>query len=108
MMTEEHKKKLMDGRAKAKDVDSYAETCIAEISKQRSPKNELRTSKVKDRLKEMPPNAKKAYCAAVLGKSRVAGVKAFCQMCVGWENYVEGIRECTGLACPLYPFRPYK
>ena len=107
-LTEEHKKKLLDGRQKAKDIDSHVKTCITAISKQRSPKKAVRTRLVEDRLKEMPSNVKKAYCTAVLGKSRVAGVKAMCQMCVGWESYVEEIRECTGLACPLYPFRPYK
>jgi hypothetical protein len=107
-LTEEHKKKLSDGRQKAKDIELHVKTCITAISKQRSPKKAVRTRLIEDRLKEMPPNTKKAYCTAVLGKSRVAGVKAFCQMCVGWDGYVDQIRECTGLSCPLYPYRPYK
>jgi hypothetical protein len=107
-LTDEHKKKLLDGRTKAKDIDSHVTTCITALSKQRSPQKAVRTRLVIDRLKEIPSNAKKSYCTAVLGKSRVAGVKAFCQMCVGWDGYVEHIRECSGLDCPLYPYRPYK
>ena len=42
------------------------------------------------------------------GKSFPACVKAQCQMCMGWSDVVNAIRNCTDTACPLYPKRPYQ
>lgn len=65
------------------------------------------TAQVEERALEMPSPCLKTYIRAMRGKSREAGLKAFCQMCLGWEEYRKGINECTDLACPLYPYRPY-
>ncbi len=56
----------------------------------------------------MPKSARKTYLLAISGKSFPAAVKAHCQMCLGWEDVVSGIRNCTDSACPLYAKRPYQ
>ncbi len=49
------------------------------------------------------------YKQAMEGKSRKLGINAFCAECLGWEApLVNSIRGCTGLGCPLYPYRPYQ
>ena len=60
------------------------------------------------RLRQMPVSMRPTYRRAMTGKSRKAGVKAFCQECMGWENIANSIRECTSHACPLYPYRPFQ
>ena len=42
------------------------------------------------------------------GKSRKAGVKAFCIECQGFEDPAETVRTCTAYACPLWEYRPYR
>ena len=56
----------------------------------------------------MPKTARKTYLQAFDGKSFPAAIRAFCHMCVGWDDMVNGIRNCTDLACPLYAKRPYQ
>jgi hypothetical protein len=63
--------------------------------------------KINNRLKTVPTSKKKAYEAAITGRSRTQAVKAFCQMCVGYGP-ASDIRNCTDAACPLYTYRPYK
>ncbi len=46
--------------------------------------------------------AKRAYS----GKSKAAGIKAKCLDCSCWQR-IE-ITNCTALACPLWPYRPYQ
>lgn len=64
------------------------------------------------RLEQMPVSARQNYIAAMRGKSRAAGIKAFCQMCIGYGDEQIGmrraIRDCTDPACPLYVYRPYQ
>ena len=49
------------------------------------------------------------YLKAMQGKSRKFAIKAFCSMCLGWEKpLAKAIRECPGVDCPLYPYRPYQ
>jgi len=64
------------------------------------------------RLENMPVTARKTYLDGMLGKSRAASIKAFCQMCIGYGDDKVGmrtsIRECTDPACPLFPYRPYQ
>lgn len=64
--------------------------------------------KVRRRLNECPANRRNAYVKAMRGNSMGAAIKAFCQMCVGWAEVVDQIRNCTDLACPLYPYRPHR
>ena len=60
------------------------------------------------RLNEMPQRHRNNYLKAMRGRSTRAAIKAFCAMCVGYENAAERIRNCADMACPLYPYRPYK
>ena len=55
---------------------------------------------------EMPKVHKANYDKAVSGRSKKAATKAFCLECVQWHK--DEVRLCTSLACPLYPYRPYK
>ena len=66
------------------------------------------TRLIQDRLSEMPKLCRGAYLRAMSGGSRAAGVKAFCEMCLGWEDLRAGISNCTDPACPLHPYRPYQ
>ena len=38
--------------------------------------------------------------------TRASAIKAFCRECLAGD--VKAIRDCTGIYCPLYPFRPYR
>ncbi len=58
------------------------------------------------RLKNIPSSMRKVYRRAMKGKSRTAGVKAFCQECVGYVT--KCVRNCTDTGCPLWPYRPYQ
>jgi len=65
-----------------------------------------RQQKIEDRRKCMPERYRANYDQAVSGRSRAAAVKAICLECVCFQK--EEVRLCTSLACPLYPYRPYK
>lgn len=43
---------------------------------------------------------------AFSGKSKAAGIKAFCLRCVGYVR--NDVRDCTSRGCPLWPYRPYQ
>lgn len=58
------------------------------------------------RLELIPPSYRATYLAAMSGRSRAKGVKAFCQGCVGYER--KSVRNCTDPGCSLYPYRPYQ
>ena len=62
--------------------------------------------KIQKRLNDIPIHYKNNYIKAVSGKSRSAGVKAFCLECMGWQR--EEVRICTSVACPLFLYRPFK
>lgn len=77
--------------------------------------NDLESTKqgrqVEDRLEQMPVSRRATYTKAMRGRSRGSAIRAFCQMCVGWQISVDGenqIEDCTDLGCPLYPYRPYR
>ena len=59
-----------------------------------------------ERLEEMPTGCRMTYIRALKGKSMAAAIKAQCMECVGWIR--DEVRQCSALACPLYPYRPYK
>ena len=61
---------------------------------------------VRRRLEDMPESCRITYVRALSGRSLTAGVKAHCLECVGWER--DAVRNCTSLACPLLPYRPFK
>lgn len=47
-------------------------------------------------------------------KSKVLAIKAMCAYCVGCEvghreaGFIESVRACTAIACPLHSVRPYQ
>ncbi len=61
-------------------------------------------AKVLARLTQMPQGTRKTYLRAMGGKAPRSAIRAFCQMCVGWERLE--IAACSDPACPLFPYRP--
>jgi hypothetical protein len=53
---------------------------------------------------DVPERFRRLYDLAMTGKSRKAGVKAFCLMCVAWKR--AEVFRCTSSSCPLFPYRP--
>lgn len=54
----------------------------------------------------VPALYRSVFVRAYGGGSRTAGIKAFCLDCVGFQR--SDITNCTALACPLWPYRPYQ
>ena len=81
-----------------------------------------RQQKVNDRLEQIEwagkangysektiTRMKDEYLKAMKGNSRKIAIKSFCSMCLGWEKpLATSIRECPGVDCPIYPYRPYQ
>ncbi|MBA7554728.1 hypothetical protein ES705_47359 [subsurface metagenome] len=65
-----------------------------------------REEQIAERREQMPKIHRANYDKAMKGRSMKAATKAFCLECVCWEK--EEVRLCTSLACPMYPYRPYK
>jgi len=65
-----------------------------------------RTESIRKHRADIPKIHRKTYDRAMQGKSLKSAVKSFCLECVCWQK--EEVRLCTDLACPLYPYRPYK
>ena len=63
---------------------------------------------IKERLSQMPVYCVGTYLKAMEGKSPTKAIQAFCCMCMGWDDYREGVKHCTDGACPLFPYRPYQ
>ncbi len=58
------------------------------------------------RLEDVPPKHRALYGRAMSGKSKAAGIKAHCYMCMGWEDCPKAVAGCTARSCPLYLYRP--
>lgn len=73
------------------------------------PQNEHSSEKLSLRIATIPQLYQNLFkrCAEshVAPRSRV---KAFCQMCVGYQDVKNQVRNCTADLCPLYPIRPYQ
>ena len=65
-----------------------------------------RKQKITERMTQIPQTYRRNYAKAVQGRSMKAGIKSFCLECMHWQK-VE-VRNCTALACSLYPYRPYQ
>jgi hypothetical protein len=65
-----------------------------------------RAERIRKHRADMPKIHRKIYDRAMQGKSLKSAVKSFCLECVCWQK--EEVRLCTSLACPLYPYRPYR
>jgi hypothetical protein len=57
-------------------------------------------------LDETPIASKGVMLRAFGGRSRAAGIKAFCLACVGYVR--RDVSECTALGCPLHAYRPFQ
>lgn len=57
-------------------------------------------------IEEAPASARGILERAYSGKSKAAGIKAFCLRCVGYAR--NDVRDCTSKGCPLWPYRPYQ
>jgi len=57
-------------------------------------------------LRDIPAKYQVLYEKAMSGKSKSAGIKAFCLECCNWE-YGE-VADCSDTGCPLFSYRPYK
>lgn len=90
-------------RAKA---DLRQKSCEELIFAARLDVQEPQRGQIIERLSQMPVSCRGGYLTAMRGRSITAGVKAFCLECMGWQR--SEIPECTGRACPLYPYRPWK
>ena len=106
-LTPEHRARMAVARASKGPVSTRgAEKLIQEAHLGDLPPDTL--SAIKKRLSEMLSSCRLRYLRAMAGGGPKAGITAFCQMCLGWDDYREGIRACTDPACPLYPYRPYQ
>ena len=61
---------------------------------------------IKKRLSEMPESCQNNYRRAMSGKSKAAGIKAFCLECMGWDR--AEVRRCETKTCPLFLYRPFR
>lgn len=57
-------------------------------------------------LNDCPTAYQPTFLRAYAGKSRNAGIRAFCLRCVGFQR--NEVRDCTAYGCPLHPYRPYQ
>lgn len=57
-------------------------------------------------LNELPSIYVATFQKAYSGKSKSAGVKAFCLSCVGYLR--QEVRDCSATHCPLHQYRPYQ
>ena len=57
-------------------------------------------------VNDAPTSCRATLERAYRGKSKAAGIKAFCLRCVGYAR--NDVRDCTSKGCPLWPYRPYQ
>ncbi|OVE76761.1 hypothetical protein BVX97_00490 [bacterium E08(2017)] len=69
--------------------------------------NQKRAAKVQEIATDLP-SATRRFGDAYARKSRKSAIEAFCIECMGFENVVYEIRNCTAPCCPLYEYRPYQ
>lgn len=58
------------------------------------------------RRKGVPERFRSLFARAYSGKSKAAGVKAFCLECVCYQS--KEVKLCPATACPLWRYRPYQ
>ena len=54
-------------------------------------------------LAQIPARQRSIFRRAWEGKSRKAGIRAFCLECMGYQS--AEINRCTSPTCPLFPYR---
>lgn len=57
-------------------------------------------------IDQAPASYRGALKRAYSGRSKAAGIKAFCLQCVGFLR--NDVRDCTSKGCPLWLYRPYQ
>ncbi|MBI9017198.1 MAG: hypothetical protein JEZ07_08060 [Phycisphaerae bacterium] len=57
---------------------------------------------------KIPNKYRGQYRSAMAGNSRTDAINSFCRECMGWKDVAAGIKSCTAITCPLYPYRPYQ
>ncbi len=87
------------------DSPKYCNQC-GKYQIEDSKSKQKRSEQIEQRRKQIPDIHRANYDKAMRGRSMKAGVKAFCLECCGWQK--EEVRLCSDLACPLYPYRPYR
>lgn len=102
-MTDEHKARMAAGKrlAMAEDTSQLISAACEDMGPRTA-------GLVKDRALEVPKTCVRTYLTAMRGKSKQAGIRAYCQMCLGWQDFRAGIQNCTDPSCPLYTYRPYR
>lgn len=65
-----------------------------------------RKEEIAKKLSLMPVSFRAIYKKAIQSKSKAAAIKAFCSECGGYDR--SAVKECTGVACPLWTHRPYQ
>ena len=97
LLTPETRRRAAEARQEAKDPEALLDTARLDVTAS-TRKMILR------RLRQMPQTMRRAYLSAMKGRRPVAGIRAFCFMCVGWQRGEVG--RCSDPACPLHPYRP--
>ena len=98
LQTPEAREKAAQARSLAKNVDELVSAGLPGVS-------EARKAAILHRARQMPESSRRTYVRACAG-SRTAAIKAQCMECLGWSR--SDVRQCTALACPLWPVRPYQ
>jgi hypothetical protein len=67
-----------------------------------------RNKAIEQELKTVPESRRNLVEKAYAGKASArSAIKAKCMHCVGYEETVVRIKECTVFRCPLWNYRPY-
>lgn len=99
----------MSGRINEIAKDRAAMQKIAEerLQELRQSVDPTRKPQVERRVQQMPVSSVKRYLRAINGKASPKGaIAAHCMECMGWDR--EAVKGCTGLACPLWAYRPFR
>ena len=67
---------------------------------------EKQLAKIEKRRSEMPLKYRSGYDEARRGRSKKAGIKAFCLQCMAWS--ITEVKACNTVECSLYLYRPYR
>lgn len=70
------------------------------------PSNKEIKKQIEAKMETVPASLQKTYKQSRKNGQRKAAIKIFCAECVGYER--KEVRNCTALACPLWPHRPYQ
>lgn len=60
----------------------------------------------RDRLRFIPPKYRSLFEKAYSGKRKALSIRCKCLDCTCYQR--KEITNCTVLACPLWPYRPYQ